>query len=78
MIEIRLGLYVSIKTGTTLSKNCIETKWRAPEEKNGKGKNKPMLYAGFDKFDKFKMIIPEDWKETLKDRITNKTEAPAL
>ena len=71
-------VYVSIKSGTTLSENCIESKWRAPEAQNGKGKNKPMMYAGIDKHDDFKIIVPEDWKGLLKERMENKTEAPAL
>lgn len=71
-------VYVSIKTGTTLSVNSIENTWRKPKKENGKGKDKPMLYAGFDKYNKFKIITPEDWKGLLRERITNRIEAPTL
>lgn len=70
-------IYISIKSGITMTPETIQNKWRAPYAKGGKGKTKPMMYCGIND-NKIKFHTPPEWEGKLSERIKNRTPAPTV
>ena len=73
-------IYISVKSGITMTPETIQGTWRKAYNKGGKGKTKPMLYCGYQNEDDVKPTfhIPPEWEGQIKSRMKNKIPAPRV